>query len=320
MRSAPASNAKCVVRPVSCIVCCAHEDGVRRDRRAVLEFTGLASHFGFLVTSPIPPFPAPAVEAICRDLAELATGSQIADLMQPLKIVEPPDASISTKWKRLFNAVAQAQNRQSDGRPLIRLIAEVMQPVRFETAEEYEHARSAINSRLLLYGYSIRTDGRVAVARRATSVSEAQERADALGFALRQRRIHPAVLEFCRPELLDENYFHAVLEATKSVADRIREMTGISKDGTVLVDLATSTQGGLPVLAFNALESEWERSEHIGLAMLAKGIFSAIRNPTAHAPKVKWVVDLQDALDVLTVVSLLHRRLDTARVRTSGLR
>lgn len=38
------------------------------------------------------------------------------------------------------------------------------------------------------------------------------------------------------------------------------------------------------------------------------------RNPTVHAPKVKWAVELSDALDVLTMASLLHRRLDTAIV------
>ena len=53
--------------------------------------------------------------------------------------------------------------------------------------------------------------------------------------------------------------------------------------------------------------------------MLAKGLFSAVRNPTAHAPKVAWAVERQDALDILTLVSLLHRRLDAARVRRSDV-
>lgn len=266
----------------------------------------------------MPAFPAAAVESICRELAELTTGSQIPGLIGPLNVTEPASAQGATKWKRLFNVVAQAQNRQGDGRPLVRLITEAMQPVRFETPAHFESARSRVNSRLLLYGYSVRDDGKVASAKRARTLSEAHQRADDLNLALRQRDIHPIVLEFCRPELLEENYFHAVLEATKSVAERIREMTGVDQDGSSLIEAATGSARGLPLLAFNALASESERSEHSGLALMAKGLFSAVRNPTAHAPKVRWAINRQDALDTLTLISLLHRRLDVARVQPSS--
>jgi uncharacterized protein (TIGR02391 family) len=46
-----------------------------------------------------------------------------------------------------------------------------------------------------------------------------------------------------------------------------------------------------------------------------KGMFGAFRNVTAHAPKICWNVTEQDALDLLTIASLVHRRLDSA-VRT----
>ena len=36
--------------------------------------------------------------------------------------------------------------------------------------------------------------------------------------------MHPDVLAFCRAELLQQNYFHAVLEASKSVADKLRSL------------------------------------------------------------------------------------------------
>jgi uncharacterized protein (TIGR02391 family) len=46
-----------------------------------------------------------------------------------------------------------------------------------------------------------------------------------------------------------------------------------------------------------------------------KGIFSTFRNPTAHAPKVLWATSRTDALDMLTLASMLHRRLDKAKVQ-----
>ena len=68
-------------------------------------------------------------------------------------------------------------------------------------------------------------------------------------------------------------------------------------------------------VAFNSLATDWERSEQTGLAMLMKGLFSTFRNPTAHAPKVLWATSRAEALDMFTLASMLHRRLDSATVR-----
>ena len=47
-----------------------------------------------------------------------------------------------------------------------------------------------------------------------------------------------------------------------------------------------------------------------GFANLLIGLFGAVRNPLAHAPKTNWPMSEQDALDILTLVSLIHRKLD----------
>ena len=127
--------------------------------------------------------------------------------------------------------------------------------------------------------------------------------------------MHPDVLRFCRPELVQKNYFHAVFEATKSVAEKIRMRTGYTSDGSRLVgDALGIGSSGMPALAFNMLSNETERSEHTGLTMLIKGMFGTFRNTTAHAPKITWPIELEDALDLLTLASLLHRRLDAPHV------
>lgn len=41
-------------------------------------------------------------------------------------------------------------------------------------------------------------------------------------------------------------------------------------------------------------------------------MFGTFRNVTGHAPKITWPISEQDALDLLTLVSYLHRRLDDA--------
>jgi uncharacterized protein (TIGR02391 family) len=268
-------------------------------------------------TSNVPAFTASTVEQICKVLADAVTGSQIPNLIAALKVSESPGDKQNTKWKRLFNAVAERQNRQKDGRPLLRLISEVMAPVRFGSQAELDTTRVLVNERLLLSGYHVQEDGKVGRARRAATVAEAQQRADDLRTELSRRSVHPDVLRFCRAELLEHNYFHAVLEACKSVADKLRDLAGVAGDGTPLVD-ATCSLGSGPRIAFNGLATEWERSEQTGIATLMKGLFSTFRNPAAHAPRVQWATSRTDALDMLTLASMLHRRLDDATVRQAG--
>lgn len=279
-----------------------------------------ACHPGNVAKHVPPVFPVAAVEALCRELGEAVTGGQIANLISPLNVRETAGEATNTKWKRLFNAVVRAQNRQQDGRPMIRLIIEVMRPVRFASVEGFEGQRRAVNARLVFSGYEVREDGQIVRTKAAATLPEAEQRADALRFELRRRDVHPDVLAFCRSELVQHNYFHAVLEAAKSVADKIRDRGGIELDGTRLVDAAFSLANGEPPLAFNALRTEWERSEHVGLATMTRGLFGTFRNPTAHAPRVKWAVEEREALDMLTVASLLHRRLDAARVTAAAPR
>ena len=56
-----------------------------------------------------------------------------------------------------------------------------------------------------------------------------------------------------------------------------------------------------------------------GIATLMKGMFSTFSNPAAHAPKVAWATSRTDALDILTLASMLHRRLDKADVRQAAV-
>jgi uncharacterized protein (TIGR02391 family) len=112
------------------------------------------------------------------------------------------------------------------------------------------------------------------------------------------------------------DHFHAVLEATKSVASRIREMTGSGADGSALVTEAFSLgKTGVPIVAINQLRNETEKSEQTGFMNLLIGLFGTFRNPTAHAAKIEWEMPEEDALDILGLISLVHRKLDGAPIK-----
>ncbi|HEY3443620.1 MAG TPA: TIGR02391 family protein [Paludibaculum sp.] len=266
----------------------------------------------------VPEFEENHLERICRVLGDTdsgLTGSEIGRLLQQARI-EDGDPT-ATKWKRLCFALSNRQSLDGCGNNVVRFIYAAMDPVRYSSEPEvFEHRRGELNQVLIFSGYSLEKNGRLRRQQAAATLDQAQERANQLKAELLRRGVHPDVLFFCRAELIQNNYFHAVFEATKSVAEKIRTLSGLTGDGAALVDLAFGLgQSGVPFLAFNSLQTDTERDEQKGIMNLIKGMFGAFRNVTAHAPKIFWKVTEQDALDLLTIASLIHRRLDMA-VRT----
>ena len=96
--------------------------------------------------------------------------------------------------------------------------------------------------------------------------------------------------------------------------DKIRKKTGLVSDGAVLVDEVFSFEktNPCPYLALNSLRTESEQSEQKGFMNLLKGLYGTFRNPLGHEVKINWNVKEEDALDILSLVSLINRRIDSA--------
>ena len=255
------------------------------------------------------------LEAICQVLGETAdglTGSQIGRYLKDCGIPDP--LPTHTKRLRLFEALRAKQRQDHCANNVVSFIKKVMSPALFHSdPARYDVFRTRLNSPLAFCGYQVNEKGDVVVITAAKTLNEAEQRASRLQSELRRRQVHPDVLTFCRAELLQENYFHAVLEATKSVSDKIRSKSKLPGDaGELAIKAFSLGQAGLPFLAFNSLQTDTEKSEQSGLMNLFVGMFGAFRNATAHAAKIHWNISEQDALDLLTLVSLLHRRLDAA--------
>jgi uncharacterized protein (TIGR02391 family) len=160
---------------------------------------------------------------------------------------------------------------------------------------------------LAFSGLKYGADGQFRTHVAAETLDQEEERAQTIRAKFQGRRIHSEVFKYCRAELLHDNYFHAVFEAAKGLAQRIRDMSGVQLDGAALVDRVFNIDR--PILAINSLRTETEKSEHKGFAALLKGCFAAVRNPLAHEPKILWHGE-DDAADYLSFISLLHRKLD----------
>ncbi len=276
----------------------------------------------------ISPLPPEALRRLCEILAETSeglTGGEIKLLLAESGIDDPtPKAPnqytyvMVSKKDRLYAALGERQERDHEANATLAFVERAMSPVRYtHRAAVFEERRAQVNEVLAFCGMALNESGKLVPREQATTLSEARRRASRLRQQLQDRSAHPRILMACGSEIRDDNYFHTVLEAAKSLAEEIRQRSGLTEDGTTLIDRAFEKgKAAYPVLAVNKLQSETEWSEQRGLANLLRGVFGAMRNPTAHELKVSWMLSEQDALDMLTLMSFLHRKLDEC-TRTS---
>lgn len=271
-----------------------------------------------LAQAPESPWSYPVLKAVADVLADTSdglTGRQIGDLLARLNMEDP--IPTATKRDRLAEAFVLRQNKDHSSRRIITFIAHVMEPVGYRTHPElFTLRQDRLNEHLAFVGLRVNDKGQVARGAKAQTIDEATRVATSLRDELLRRRTHTEVMRFCSVEVLKKAYFHACLEATKSIFDRLRDLSGVGGDGAGLVDATLALgKSGVPMLAINALQTQTEKDEQTGLANLVKGLNGLYRNPTAHDPRLERSISEDELLEVLTMVSMVHRRLDgTQRV------
>ncbi|RKN51258.1 TIGR02391 family protein [Micromonospora endolithica] len=268
-----------------------------------------------------PPWSSDVIKAIADVLASTdwpgLSNTEITQLMEMLGIV---DVEAPNKRTRLWGALLNQQHRDRASNCVIRFIAEAMAPGRhLQDQRRFDALRDGLSEALSLVGLRVNDQGKVArAAATATTLDEVARLAGRLRTELVRRGVHPEVLRYCEEELLRKSLFHAVFEATKGVSERLRQMSGFTSDGAGLVDQCFGAGAGTPVVRINAYRTPSEVSEHSGFANLLRGIFGTFRNPPAHTPRATagWILTEPDVLDLFSMLSLVHRRLDVSNVRT----
>lgn len=125
------------------------------------------------------------------------------------------------------------------------------------------------------------------------------------------QRLHPEVVSSASTLFADNQYDSAITEAMKSVEVRVRQLTGLDLSGAPLMQEAFKPKSyALDVGVEQGRSGEDERE---GFFYLFRGAMVGIRNPKAH--ELARGNDPDEALEVLALASLLHRRLDIAQSR-----
>lgn len=265
------------------------------------------------------------LQSICSILADTKRGLTKTEIKNTLHLCHMPEVDDgnrtigngmyyqigSNKRDWLYNCFATDINQSHTFERVFKFIESALSPINYTTDEKrskYKWLFEEVNKVLLLIGLQIDNSGKIKQVVKATTLDEVDRRVNSLKKKLYERAIHSEVTKYCIEDYLQQDYFDAVFEAAKGLAERVRQITGLTEDGGELFQRAFSTKD--PYLFFNTLKTESEISEFKGLKELLEAIFHLARNPAAHTPKVNWKVDETRALDILTLISFAHKYLD----------
>ena len=210
----------------------------------------------------------------------------------------------------LYNCLVTEINESRSFSKVFSFLQAVLNPALYtsiDSRQKYRCLFEETNKVLLFAGLSIDQSGKLVEVSQAQTLTEVDQRVNRLKKALYDRAIHSEVQKYCIEDYLRADYYDAVFEAAKGLAERVRQISGLTTDGGTLFQTAFSKND--PYIFFNAMKTDSERSV-TGLKELLDAIFHLVRNPAAHTPKVNWKTDVTKALDILTLISFAHKYLD----------
>lgn len=275
-----------------------------------------------LINKPLTEQQLKSVCAVLADTNRGLTKTELSKTLQHCRIVSIDDGNRNigngslyqiglNKRDWLYSCFANEINTQQTYTRIYAFIESALNPINYTSVEKrdkYQWLYEELNKVLLLVGLQVQKDGKITGVPKAATLDEVDRRLNSLHKKLYDRAIHSEVSKYCIKDYLRKDYFDAVFEASKGLAERVRQITGLTKDGGELFQSAFSTKD--PYIFFNSMKTQSELSEFIGLKELLEAIFHLARNPEAHIPKVNWIVEETKALDILTLISFAHKYLD----------
>ena len=175
------------------------------------------------------------ISNILGDTNDGLTGTEIHRFLLQANIDDVDQTN--TKRYRLFNALANEQNRHKCSNQILNFIGLVLAPSRFVNNHiRFNELRASINQQLAFVGYELQENGKYRIVEQASTISDVEIKVTNLKQELKNRKAHQEIFKYCTAELLQNNYFHSVLEANKGLFQRIRDLSTIQKDGINLIE------------------------------------------------------------------------------------
>lgn len=246
--------------------------------------------------------------SLSKAIGEHITGTQLSEIFKILRLSDT--SKESTKWRRIDFVFNKYQTKDKNASTIVKIIEAIYAPVSYINDKDvYKLAVNTINKILITEGCQINDNGLIVFAIAIKNLDEISKLYNSLFERLTEEKVHSEVLKYCTKELVQENYFHSIFEAAKGLCERVREMSGVEDDGSSLFDKVFSINN--PILRFNNLSDVSKKNQQNGLKEMMHGITHYTRNVTAHEPKIKWIIEEAEAVNVFTILSFLHKALDT---------
>jgi hypothetical protein len=137
----------------------------------------------------------------------------------------------------LYNCLVTEINKSQSFSKVFSFLQAVLNPAAYTSADsrqKYRYLFEETNKVLLFAGLSIDQSGRLVAVSQAETLSEVDQRVNQLKKALYDRAIHSEVQKYCVEDYLRADYYDAVFEASKGLAERVRQISGLTTDGGIL--------------------------------------------------------------------------------------
>lgn len=128
-----------------------------------------------------------------------------------------------------------------------------------------------------------------------------------------ERRLHKSIKGCAYQKYKDGHFADAVESACKEINDRLKKLykklKGTEKDGNKLFPEVFNDNETTTLLKVDDLNTDSGKDEQAGYRFMLMGMWSALRNPKAHA---NLTLTQDEAYDRLIFISMLMKRIDKA--------
>lgn len=253
------------------------------------------------------PFKLPALEALAKIIGDRFTGTEISELFRKAGFPEIAHDG-GTKWRFVYAALEQMQKQKYGTHSIAKLIQQLCDPQEyFSNPDSHDEICKQVNHILSFYGLMVGTDGKIR--KSGEKVTSHTKTIPENAKIFDDRHFHTKINQHARKLFIEGNYFHAVFECCKVYDKEVQSKSQMSGYGSRLMETALATSG---TVKLNSQVNRTEINEQEGIMHLSVGLMRAIRNPQAHEPALDWPIIRDEALDLLSFLNFLFRKLDKA--------
>lgn len=213
------------------------------------------------------------------------------------------------KRKWLFECLSTQISKDNSTNCVIVFLQKGLSPVKFiNNQENYKYLIESINKILAFEGLNFSSSGEIKFINKVLNLDECNKKFNSLKSAIQQSNMNLKIIKYCKKDIINDDYYNIIVEATKGLAEEVREKSKMTGDGSNLFETAFSKNN--PKIVLNALKTDTDKNEFNGLKELLNGCFHLFRNTRCHSMKVHWNDDLKTTLKILHIISFLYDYLD----------